>query len=225
MRALPLILCCALAACAPTPKGVGFGDRIGGATLAGGPAVADPDAAYRVPVQNGQTVVTETAMGPRRETVQTRTTADGRTQTVRTIEIGTPPSRPAVASNVVRVNPNSIVPVHRVSNPRIDAGRGYRVSEGTVLAIRQAGDSSVWANDAVTVPFAFEDITGELRRVNLNGFDYLVVEPVRNLPARDGRKKALAAEAAAQMAGCQSEGRGLTHHGWGAKAWIILVDC
>ncbi|MFQ6548401.1 hypothetical protein AADZ90_010605 [Aestuariibius sp. 2305UL40-4] len=99
------------------------------------------------------------------------------------------------------------------------------MSQQTVLAIRQAGDSSIMANDAVTVPFAFEGITGKIRRVNLNGSDYLVVEPVRGLPARDGRKKALAAEAAARMAGCESDGRGLTHHGWGATAWIILVDC
>ncbi|MFQ6548402.1 hypothetical protein AADZ90_010610 [Aestuariibius sp. 2305UL40-4] len=119
MRALSFILCSALVACAPTPKGVGFDDRIGGATLAGEPAVADPDAAYRVPVRNGEPVVTVT--GIRTVTEQTTIAADGRTRTTRTVEIGTPPSQPVTAPNAMRVSPNSAVPVHRVSNPRISA--------------------------------------------------------------------------------------------------------
>ncbi|MFQ6551944.1 hypothetical protein AAD018_006310 [Aestuariibius insulae] len=218
MRQLPLLLVCgALAACTTSaPKrasGVGFGDDFGGGVPATVAAAPQPAGASTTTAIRGGTVTSQTVVG-----------ADGRTRTTRTVEIGTPPGQTSASGVAPTFVASGSVPTYRIDDPRIK-GMGYRPSDRTITAIRRAGDSSATSNDARTVPFSAEGISGGLRLVILNGSPYAVLEPANGLGLKSREVRARAASAAAAMAGCTSDNRALVHSGWLATTWIIDVSC
>ncbi len=236
MKYSVFLLSIGLAACSGGQQGVGFGDRVGGGEGRSPTEVSGDDAEFAVPVRNGRPVTTEQSDGSGRGIVQVEVTTETRvggqqTRTVQTVQVPAPAPVPAPtpaaapAAEAAPAASNERAPFYRVRVESLSDEDLDGIEASAAEVILGIGDTSRRRDDAQTVPFQSGGISGELRRVEVNGRNFGVIEPVsRELPGGAEARAAIGADVAARSR-CERAIRDRVVTVGGSSGWIFALDC
>ncbi|MFQ6548400.1 hypothetical protein AADZ90_010600 [Aestuariibius sp. 2305UL40-4] len=236
MKYSVFLLSIGLAACTGGQQGVGFGDRVGGGEGRSPTAVFGEEAEFAVPVRDGRPVAAERGDGSGRGVVQVEVTTETRvggqqTRTVQTVQVPapgpapTPAAAPAPAAEAAPAASTETAPYYRVRAESLSDADLDGIEAAAAEVILSVGDTNPRRDDAQTVPFQSGGVSGELRRVEVNGRNFGVIEPVsRELPGGAEARATIGADVAARSR-CERAVRDRVVTVGGSSSWIFALEC